>query len=70
MKEERYYLVLNDDEQSLLIRSLNDERTAQLKNGKAVDSIDELIVKVGKAPLKKIKVLERLLFFTFSVLFL
>lgn len=59
MKEERYYLVLNDDEQSLLIRSLNDERTAQLKNGKAVDSIDELIVKVGKAPLKKIKVLER-----------
>ena len=58
MKEERYYLVLNDDEQSLLIRSLNDERTAQLKNGKAVDSIDELIVKVGKAPLKKIKVLE------------
>ena len=59
MKEERYYLVLNDDEQSLLIRSLNDERTAQLKNGKAVDSIDELIVKVGKAPLKNIKVLER-----------
>lgn len=59
MKEERYYLVLNDDEQSLLIRSLNDERTAQLKNGKAVDSIDELIVKVGKAPLKKIKILER-----------
>ena len=58
MKEERYYLVLNDDEQSLLIRSLNDERNAQLKTGKAVDSIDELIVKVGKAPLKKIKVLE------------
>lgn len=59
MKEERYYLVLNDDEQSLIIRFLNDERTAQLKNGKAVDSIDELIVKVGKAPLKKIKVFER-----------
>ena len=59
MKEERYYLVLNDDEQSLLIRFLNDERTAQLKNGKAVDSIDELIVKVGKAPLKKIKVFVR-----------
>lgn len=59
MKEERYYLALNDDEQSLLIRSLNDERTAQIKKGKAVDAIDELIVKVGKAPLKKFKVLER-----------
>ena len=59
MKGERYYLALNDDEQSLLIRSLNDERTAQIKKGKAVDAIDELIVKVGKAPLKKFKVLER-----------
>ena len=59
MKEERYYLALNVDEQSLLIRSLNDERTAQIKKGKAVDAIDELIVKVGKAPLKKFKVLER-----------
>ena len=59
MKEERYYLALNDDEQSLLIRSLNDERTAQIKKGKAGDAIDELIVKVGKAPLKKFKVLER-----------
>lgn len=59
MKEERYYLALNDDEQSLLIRSLNDERTAQIKKGKAVDAIEELIVKVGKAPLKKFKVLER-----------
>lgn len=59
MKEERYYLALNDDEQSLLIRSLNDERTAQIKKGKAVDAIDELIVRVGKAPLKKFKVLER-----------
>jgi len=59
VKEERYYLALNDDEQSLLIRSLNDERTAQIKKGKAVDAIDELIVKVGKAPLKKFKVLER-----------
>ena len=59
MKEERYYLALNDDEQSLFFFFFNDERTAQIKRGKAVDAIDELIVKVGKAPLKKFKVLER-----------
>ena len=60
MKEERYYLALDDDEQSILIRALNDEKTALMRQGKAVDAVDELIVKVGKAPLKKFKVVERL----------
>ncbi len=59
MKEERYYLALDDDEQSILIRALNDEKTALMRRGKAVDAVDELIVKVGKAPLKKFKVVER-----------
>lgn len=59
MKEERYYLALDDYEQSILIRALNDEKTALMRRGKAVDAVDELIVKVGKAPLKKFKVVER-----------
>lgn len=59
MKEERYYLALDEDEQNILIRALNDEKTALMRRGKAVDAVDELIVKVGKAPLKKFKVVER-----------
>lgn len=59
MKERRYYLALDDDEHSILIRALNDEKTNYTRQGKTVDAIDELIVKVGKAPLKKIKILER-----------
>lgn len=59
MKEERYYLALDEDEQSILIRALNDEKTVLIRQGKAVDAVDELIVKVGKAPLKKFKVVER-----------
>lgn len=42
MKEERYYLALNDDEQSLLIRSLNDERTAQIKKAKQLTLLTSL----------------------------
>ena len=59
MKEERYYLALDDDEQRILIRALNDEKTALMRKGKAADAVDEPIVKVGKAPLKKFKVVER-----------
>lgn len=58
MKERRYYLALDNDEHSILIRALNDEKTNYTRQGKTVDAIDELIVKVGKAPLKKFKVLE------------
>lgn len=59
MKEERYYLSVDDYEQGVLLRALNDKRTALIKQNKSTDAVDELIVKVGKAPAKKFKVLER-----------
>ncbi len=59
MKEERYYLSVDDYEQGVLLRALNDKRTALIKQNKSTDAVDELIVKVGKAPTKKFKVLER-----------
>ena len=40
MKEERYYLALDEDEQSILILALNDEKTALMRRGKAVDAVD------------------------------
>ncbi len=59
MKEERYYLSVDNYEQGVLLRALNDKRTALIKQNKSTDAVDELIVKVGKAPTKKFKVLER-----------
>lgn len=59
MKEERYYLSVDDYEQGVLLRALNDKRTALIKQNESTDAVDELIVKVGKAPAKKFKVLER-----------
>lgn len=57
MKEERFYLAIDDSEQSILIRALNDMKTALMQQGKTTDAIDELIVKIGKAPIKKFRML-------------
>lgn len=59
MKEQKYYLALKDDEQSIILRALNDLKTNQLNIGKTTDAIDDLIVKIGTAPIKKFKVIEQ-----------
>ena len=46
-KEKLYHIALDDYEHGVVIRSLNDEKTKLM------------LVKVGNAPLKKFKVIER-----------
>lgn len=58
-KEKLYHIALDDYEHGVVIRSLNDEKTKLMEEGKAADAVDDLLVKVGNAPLKKFKVIER-----------
>lgn len=58
-KEKLYHIALDDYEHGVVIRSLNDEKTKLMEEGKSADAVDDLLVKVGKAPLKKFKVIER-----------
>lgn len=58
MREDRYYLALDDSEQSIIIKALNDMRTDLIQNRKSSDAVNDLIIKVGKAPLRKFKVVE------------
>ena len=58
MKEERYYLVMDKLEQGIILRALNDKRTELIEQKKSTDGIDEMILKVGNASLKKCKVIE------------
>lgn len=58
-KEKLYHIALDDYEHGAVIRSLNDEKTKLMEEGKSVDAVDDLLVKVGNAPLKKFKVIER-----------
>lgn len=58
-KEKLYHIALDDYEHGVVIRSLNDEKTKLMEEGKSADAVDDLLVKVGNASLKKFKVIER-----------
>ncbi len=60
MKEELYHIALDDYEHGVVIRSLNDKKDRpQKKEGKSTDAVDDLIIKIGHAPRRKFKVVEK-----------
>lgn len=58
-KEELYHIALDDYEHGIVIRSLNDEKTDLMNQGKSTDAVDDLIIKIGTAPKKKFKVISK-----------
>lgn len=58
-KEKLYHIALDDYEHGVVIRSLNDEKTKLMEEGKTADAVDDLLIKIGNAPQKKFKVIER-----------
>ena len=59
MRERQHFVALDEYEHGILIDSLNEKRKDLMSEGKTTDAVDELIVKVGHAPQKKFKVIER-----------
>lgn len=59
MRERQHFVALDEYEHGILIDSLNEKRKDLMNEGKTTDAVDELIVKVGHAPQKKFKVIER-----------
>lgn len=59
VKEEKFYVALDEYEHGVVIRSLNDEKTDLKNQGKSTDAVDDLIIKIGRAPTKKFKVVEK-----------
>lgn len=58
----KHYIVFNEDEQGIMLRSLNDLKNEISKSddmADAVKAVNELIIKVGNAPIKKFKMVER-----------
>ena len=58
MRNPKYHIYLTPDEQRTVINSLIDLRNNLISQGKYTDIIDELLVKLTKAKVKKIKVKE------------
>ena len=58
MRNPKYHLYLSPDERRTIINSLIDLRNDLISQGKYTDIIDELLVKLTKAKVKRIKVKE------------
>lgn len=56
MKKKKYYVYLEPNETSLVIQSLNRLKNSLLEQGRDSDCVDELMLKVMRAPTKKIKI--------------
>lgn len=56
MKEERYHIALDKYDQKIVLNALNTLRNNQVKEERPTDPVDDLIIKVSHAPVKKVKV--------------
>ena len=56
MKNTKYHVYINSEERRLLISSLNDLRNKLIDEGRYTDLVDEVLIKVANAKIKKIKV--------------
>ena len=55
----KYHVYLNYEERRLVIKSLNDLRNRLISECKYTDLIDEVLVKVANAKIKKMKVVSK-----------
>ena len=58
MRSPKYHLYLTPDERRTVINSLIELRNELIAQGRYTDIIDELLIKLTKAKVKKIKVKE------------
>ena len=56
MRNPKYHIYLSPDERCTVINSLIDLRNDLISKGRHTDIIDELLIKLTKAKVKKIKV--------------
>jgi len=59
MRERQFFVALDDYEHGIVIDSLNEKKKDLVSEGRTTDAVDDLIIKVGYAPTKKFKVIER-----------
>lgn len=56
MRNTKYYIALDGDERRIVIDSLNRMRNKLIAAGRYTDAVDDILLKVANAPIKKFKV--------------
>ena len=54
----KYHIYLTYEERRMLLNNLNDFRNKLIAEGKYTDLLDEVIIKIANAKLKRIKIKE------------
>jgi hypothetical protein len=55
--QRKYHIYLDDYERRVVVNCLNEMRTRLLSEGKYSEPVDEILLKVIDAPIKKMKVI-------------
>ena len=55
----KYYLALSTEEWRLMIECLNKLRNRLISEGRYTDAVDEVLIKVANAKVKKFRIVER-----------
>lgn len=55
MKEERYLIALDQYDRNIILNALNHLRNQQIVEKRPTDPVDDLILKVSRAPTKRIR---------------
>ena len=56
MRNTKYYVALDGDERRIVIDSLNRMRNKLIADGRYTDAVDDILIKIVNAPIKKFKV--------------
>lgn len=59
MREPKYYIAMDECERGIIINSLNTLRNKLITNGRYTDAVDDILVKIAYAPIKKFKTKDR-----------
>ena len=59
MVKQNYYLALTNEEWRLMIECLNKLRNRLISEGRYIDAVDEVLVKVANEKIKKFTIAER-----------
>lgn len=56
MRNPKYYIAIDEHERRIIIGSLNNLRNKLIAEGRYTDAVDDILVKVAYAPIKKFRV--------------
>ena len=56
MRNQKHYIAVDENERRIILNSLNSLRDKLLAEGRYTDAVDDVLIKVVNAPVKKFKI--------------